>query len=447
MALMEVWEFEEAGWIEPPLSPVSLPDDPFELLALGHAVIDKLNHCDLTALSARATQPYVDEVTELSSRTSALDVDAAGLIEAHGHGRSVGFGSTRSWLRHHHRLSGPTALARTQTMRLFELLPTWADAARSGDVGTDQTLLMSRVAANPRIQLDLVANVERLLADARRLPFDEFERRLRNFERSADHERARADAIAVQERRDASMRVQSDGSWRLSATFGSLDGSEINEVFAHFIDAAWTTDLAEASNRDAGGNGVGVALQRCEAQRRADALLCMARCAADAPGDGKRSLPTLNVLIDHDTLHRSITAQPLDPTRYDEMVCRTQAGDPVDVTEAASLALWGHIRRVVHDGQGTVIDLGRRKRLFTGSAREAALLLPMTCLWPGCDRPSRNVEVDHSVEWSKKGPTRPDNAGPTCKGHNLLKERGKFDTHRLPDGDWIVTDSDGNRVG
>lgn len=96
-------------------------------------------------------------------------------------------------------------------------------------------------------------------------------------------------------------------------------------------------------------------------------LQCIARRAADAPGDGKRSLPTLNVLIDHDTLRRSITAQPLDPTRYDEMVCRTQAGDPVDVTEAASLALWGHIRRVVHDGQGTVIDLGRRKRLFTGS--------------------------------------------------------------------------------
>ncbi|BAN01406.1 hypothetical protein YM304_10920 [Ilumatobacter coccineus YM16-304] len=147
-------------------------------------------------------------------------------------------------------------------------------------------MLMGRVASNPRIQLDLVANVERLLADERRLPYDQFERRLRNFERSADGERARRDAEAVRERRDASMRLRPDGSWRLTATFGSLDGAEVNEVFAHFIDAEWKSDLAASGDAP---------LSRCEAQRRADAVLAMARAAARAPGRGKAPLPTLDV--------------------------------------------------------------------------------------------------------------------------------------------------------
>ena len=45
------------------------------------------------------------------------------------------------------------------------------------------------------------------------------------------------------------------------------------------------------------------------------------------------------------------------------------------------------LRRVVYDGSGTVIDLGRRQRLFRGSSRDAVMLLLITCVWIGCDRP------------------------------------------------------------
>ena len=307
---------------------------------------------------------------------------------------------------------------------------------------------MGRVAANPRIALDLIANVEPLLADAQRLPFDEFARRLRDFERSADHDHERTVAEQNHERRDAFMKQRPDGSWDLSARFGSLDGAEPNEILAHFVDAEWQVDLAEARTRSTDSrDDATVELQRLEPQRRADALLAVFRAAAATPGDGKQPVPTLNVLIDEETFRRTMADEPLDPNRYGDMVCRTQAGDPVDVTEAAGLSLWGHIRRVVHTSASVLIDLGRRRRLFTGSSRDAALLLSMTCLWPGCDRPSRNVEVDHAVGWAKLGATDPDNAGPMCKTHNLFKERGGFRTHRLPDGDWIVIDPDGNTVG
>ncbi len=138
---------------------------------------------------------------------------------------------------------------------------------------------------------------------------------------------------------------------------------------------------------------------------------------------------------------------PTDPARYRDVVCRTVNGDDVDIDDAAGLALWAHIRRVVHDGSGVVTELGRRRRLFTGSARDAALLLSMTCNWPGCDRPVRNCEVDHAVSWLRHGGTDPDNGCPMCKSHNLLKERGRFGAHRGDDGSWVITDADGRVIG
>ncbi|BAN01634.1 HNH endonuclease signature motif containing protein [Ilumatobacter coccineus] len=456
MTLIEAWggpvdvPVDASGSPAPELVESWLPDDPFELLALGHAVIDKLNAVGLSSVPEPAAMPLVSSVDELARRAAALDVDAAALVDGRGHERAAGFFSTRSCIKHRLQLSGPTALARTQTMRMFALLPSWATAARAGRVGSDQTLLMARVAANPRIALDLIANIDALLHDAIRLPFDEFERLLRNFERAADPADARASAEAANERRDATMKIQIDGSWRLAARFGSLEGARLNEIFAHFIEAEWQSDLAEARERAAaeGGGEPGTRdLRRSESQRRADALSAALQAAAAAPGPGKPPLPSLNVLIDESTLRGAILGHDPDPAAYASMVCRTQAGDPVDITEAAAMALWADVRRVVHDGAGVVIDLGRRRRLFTGSAREAALLLSMRCLWPGCDRPSRNCEVDHAVTWRQHGATDPGNGGPMCKRHNLLKENARFSTHRDAAGDWVVLDADGHPVG
>ncbi len=57
------------------------------------------------------------------------------------------------------------------------------------------------------------------------------------------------------------------------------------------------------------------------------------------------------------------------------MVCRTENGDEIDVSEAAALALYAHVRRVVHNGARVVTELGRKSRVFRGGNREAATLL------------------------------------------------------------------------
>ena len=104
-------------------------------------------------------------------------------------------------------------------------------------------------------------------------------------------------------------------------------------------------------------------------------------------------------------------------------------------------ALIGHVRRVVVNVEGTVIDLGRKQRCFTGAARDAVLLNQATsggiprCMWPGCDRAVRHLQIDHVDAWRKGGPTDTHNGQPRCGFHNRLKEAG-FIPHREPDGTW-----------
>jgi len=44
----------------------------------------------------------------------------------------------------------------------------------------------------------------------------------------------------------------------------------------------------------------------------------------------------------------------------------------------------------------------------------------MTCMFPGCDQPATNCDVDHTVPWPA-GPTHPGNLNPKCRKHHLLK--------------------------
>ncbi|WP_073693772.1 DUF222 domain-containing protein [Mycobacterium sp. ST-F2] len=44
----------------------------------------------------------------------------------------------------------------------------------------------------------------------------------------------------------------------------------------------------------------------------------------------------------------------------------------------------------------------------------------MTCMFPGCDQPATNCDLDHTIPWPA-GPTHPGNLNPKCRKHHLLK--------------------------
>ncbi len=101
---------------------------------------------------------------------------------------------------------------------------------------------------------------------------------------------------------------------------------------------------------------------------------------------------------------------------------------PDDVLAAT---IHGHIRRVVLDGVGVVTNMGRRRRLFTGAAREAAQLSARRCSRRGCTVPAELCDIDHVHDHAKGGPTDTVNGDPECGGHNRQKNRG-YTTIRDP---------------
>jgi hypothetical protein len=425
------------------------------LLLRATRAMDELAGLPLDQLDAEATELLVVGAERLRRTADAAAVAVAGHVDRTEPFRSAGFFNTVAYLKHRIQLSGPEAYQRVQMARQSAVLDRWASGHAAGSIGTAQFRLMARIAANPRITAEcLAAGSIGLWCDALDSSYREFEQRALTWEMLADPVGALAKAERATARRTASFVPLDTGGWALHGRFDDIGGAEFNEIFAHFIDVESRNDWREAATRlasvddaDADDTDTGVAvadLRRTEEQRRCDALLAMARSAA-ANGSGAAAEPTVNFLIDHDTARSIILDEPISPDRYRAVVSRTSSGVAVHPRRIVNCAMWAHVRRVVTDAAGVVIDLGRRSRLFVGPSREAVMLLEDECAWVGCDRPTAWCDADHSVGWKAHGNTVPRNGGPLCRTHNVVKEQG-YRVVRSPDGDWHTLSPDGNEI-
>ena len=228
------------------------------------------------------------------------------------------------------------------------------------------------------------------------------------------------------------------------------------KVFTAYETAEWETDRAEAV-AEHGDDATVDQFPRTPPQRRADALAQIFRRAAAAPPGATSPEPLVDIVIDQQTFEdelRRIAGQRVqcDPARAGERLCQTVTGDRLHPSDAVAAALIGHVRRVVVDAASTVIDLGRKRRMFTGSAREAAVLQAVIrargragCLWDGCDSPPHRLQTDHDRPWHDLGSTDIVNSTRPCGHHNRLKESG-FRPIRGPDGRYTILRPDGTPI-
>ena len=436
--------------------------DPVTDIAVGAGVIGPdwiaavVEHCaqglslletlDPTGFDTATTEAWAIGVEQLRRQTHAAAIAVADHLDTAQPFRDLGFFTAKAWMQHRLQLSGPEAYGRVQEARLRRAVAVWNNALAAGQVGVAQTRLMARIAANPRIDPDvLTRGVWQLLVDAMDLPYIEFERRARTWELLADPDGAAEKLERNLRRRTASILQHPDGSWSLHALLDDVGGPEFLEIFCWYVDREFDTDWAEATRRLGEGNIDVTALRRTEAQRRADALLAMARAAAACPPDRSRPLPTVNFLLDEHTASAVAEGRLPSPDTYRSVVSRTDRGHQVNPSAIIGVSLWALIRRVVTDAAGVIIDLGRTRRLFSGHARDAVMLLEPTCIWPGCDQPHTWCHADHLTSWTTRGPTNPRNGAPLCPRHNSLKESG-FAVWRDDQGHWHITAPDGTTI-
>lgn len=385
---------------------------------------------------------------ELAVLIGELDGDAVHRVDGHA--------SVRGFLRAELRWSEGDITHRLRSARLVDDLPDVMEALWAGDVGVSQVRALGKARANPRCGDQLGDHASILLAHARSLSYEEFALCVRRWEMLADADGAYKDAEANHARRSMSM-VEHDGVGHIIGQCGALDLAEIREIWGRFKDAEFTADWEATKAKHGDAACVGL-MPRSDTQRGFDAFKQMCIDAASTPADSQRPEPTLNIVMDVNTFERTLAAMGLAPdsdsspqTLLGDLAihkwrCETIDGTLVSPVEAVLAALHGHVRRVVFDSAGNVVDLGRRRRLFEGTVREAVLLVAIRCIWPGCFVPVGRCQADHIEDWQHGGCTCSTNGAPLCGRHNRWKNRG-YKVWRDPDGIWHTYRPDGTEIG
>jgi hypothetical protein len=336
-------------------------------------------------------------------------VDAAGLHLVDGH-RSV-----HGWAMAACNLSASEASGLVRLGAMLARFPQVAVLAADGGLGLGQLHALARVVANPRVRDHLTEVAEALFVEqAQLLDAGDFAVFCARWESAADADGAHDRHERAHRHRRAQLHLVGERCW-LDAAGGVAAGVQLKEILDAFARSEWLADWDEGVARH--GEAMNPAmLARSDAQRRFDALVAVFHAAAAATASGSPAA-TVNLVVGYDTFVHHFTAavggqpaplRPGDPGSR----CETTGGVQVDPRDMLVAAATGHVRRVVLDSQGVVVDLGRRQRLFTGPLREAVLLSGLRCFWPGCNRPAGGCQADHVLPYSTAGPTRTTNGAP-----------------------------------
>ena len=96
----------------------------------------------------------------------------------------------------------------------------------------------------------------------------------------------------------------------------------------------------------------------------------------------------------------------------------TGYGQILSPTEARILACDAQIIPAVLGSRGEVLDLGRANRLITPGLRDYLIARDKGCTYPGCSAPPSWCDGHHIIHWARGGPTDRDNLALPCRHHH-----------------------------
>jgi hypothetical protein len=173
---------------------------------------------------------------------------------------------------------------------------------------------------------------------------------------------------------------------------------------------------------------------------KADALLDVARVFLNtAPQDRSgedRSLVVVHVSADNLGVVPAGTSQPA------EAVCQIENVGSIETATAQKLACDNPVLGAVVDNHGTVLALGRTKRLVSTAQRRALMIRDHgMCQYPGCHQ-TRHLKAHHLIPWILGGRTDLENLILLCQWHHTVVHEGGVIITQQSDG-WLFTKPDG----
>jgi hypothetical protein len=368
------------------------------------AVLDELGVVDPSALGDGESVMGLHRQLE---RLAAMTTRATAAFDASQSWGTDGARACSAWLATRCRMPVPTAQRRVRLGRALRHLGVAEAAWLAGDIGEAQVGLLAR-ARTPGAAEAMDRDEQMLVGQARRLRFGSLVKVVGYWSLHADPDGAEDQARDHHGRRRFHLSQSWGGIWFADGVFDPVNGAIVANQLKRIEDELFDADWAQARTR-LGGEPTVADLARTPAQRRADAVVEMARRAGAAPPDGRRPEPLFSVLVGYES--------------FAGMICELANGT---VVSPGSLRPWldgAWVERVVFDGPSRVIDVGVARRLFTGATRRAVQLRDHECFHPFCDVASSDCEVDHVQPWSAGGATTQANGRPACGFHNRARHR------------------------
>lgn len=248
---------------------------------------------------------------------------------------------------------------------------------------------------------------DRLVGLATTLPMSSFEKTITYWKHLHEPDAVEGDAAAAFERREAHASGSFEGTVVVDALLDPIGGAiflrELERLEQELFEADWAEARARVGEAACAGD-----MLRSRQQRRADAMTVMAERSAAKPAGATEARVLLQVLVGHDSVDR---------------LCELSSGQVIAPGQLLGVLHRADVERVIFDGPSKVIDVGVRRRLFTGATRTAVKARHRQCFHPSCDIPAERCEIDHIVPFELGGLTTQDNGQSACRFHHRWKHR------------------------
>src|SRR4051812_10647574 len=370
--------------------------------------IETLNAVDLDTLDDASLDDLVVGLRERSSRLAAAEARLLARWDARMVWADDGSKAAGARLARDTESCKRTAYGLLRRARRLSSMPVVADAFRAGALNADVVDLLVRV--NLPRRRELFARDEQMLVWECRGELDETGVRVVLAKWAQEADNALGYNPLERERDGRGFRAVRtlDGTIDLTGTLGRVEGTiftdELSRIEHDLFQADWAAARAQFG-KDCGADK----LARTPTQRRADALVEMARRSAACPTGTRRTRPLVSVLVGYET--------------FKGFLCELADGTPLTRDHLLPLLAETDIERIVFDSPSRVIEVGRRERFFTGALRHAIEIRDRHCQFPGCDVPAEHCQIDHVTPYSDGGETTEANGRAHCGVHNRRRNR------------------------
>jgi hypothetical protein len=373
-------------------------------LEAAEQAIAELAGVDPLLLSSAAS---VVSLETLSTRLDCVKTKAEGEFDAGGEWAVDGAKTVTAWLDT--RCHIPKAQAQRQARRAKALahLPVAAEAFAAGEIGAAQFDALAG-ARTPATEAAMSRDEAMLVGFAKELKYAAFCTALALWAQRADPEGAEETEFERKERRDVYLAETINGMFlgamTLDAVSGAIVAAELRRREEQLFKEDWD-EAAEALGRKPKLHE----LLRTSAQRRADAMVEMAKRSAALPAEARLPEAHITFVVDYETIQGEI--------------CRIQGGPVVTPGTILEHLDGATFERIVFSPGGRA-ECSVTSRFFVGATRRAIEVRDQECTHEYCDRPADECEIDHIVPWTKGGPTEQKNGRVHCGFHNRLRNHG-----------------------